>query len=425
MTQSAAVVNSESQSKRHSDIVPSNKTSIQVQSLKSNSPVLKNKNTNNVNGSGGVNGDSRKSLPFSLNKVSETQSLIGSDRSEGVKTDISVNEKNSNVNGQQKMVSVSNSGATLGPMADQKRFLSKSSDDIFRKPSGTAPQKTEVVKGKATKAASKVVMNADKQMIDLDSFTDRKNMLEELKKFDKPLKPSTGRTYTEKVTEVKLNLAKSGEKRSSANMEPKGSVIPVEQKVNILSDIKLGKKPSELRQTKAVNVKTEQSERNSVPKVSIKTSEDARVSQRVSPKMFDDLVKDIDSDKSEQSSEESPREAISLSQNKETVKNSLKPEETNTTSYLGQKNVNLPATGEVTIVEDKESTLSAENSEDSLSQSSGMSEEDDKFVTEFHFTGSQFKSPPATDTDPKKPSKFAYFIVRCKTSLVTKYFLEA
>ncbi|XP_053378096.1 uncharacterized protein LOC123530617 isoform X2 [Mercenaria mercenaria] len=391
VTQSAVAgrnsVNTADQSKRQSDIGTSNRTSISVQSLKSNSPVLRSK-ANDVNGSGNINGEKRQSLPLSVNDNNKTEnrSRLANE----------VND-NTNVNGQQKPVSVSNTGVSLGPMAEQRnKYLSKSSDNVFKKPSETAPHKPEVVKGKTSaKPVSKVVMNADKQMIDLDSFTERKNMLDELKKFDKTLKPSVARTHTEKVTEVKLNLAKSGEKRTSANMEPKGSVTPVEQTMNLLGDIKLGKKPSELKQT--MNVKTEQNGSNREIKdtresVKVET-ESTRASHNDSQtKKFDDLLKDVDSDKSEQSSDDSPRETVVVSKQKET---SIIPKvEKNTTpSDVGRRNGDIPASGEVTIEEAKASIPAVETSDDSLSQSSGMSEEEDKFVTEFHFTGSQIKTP--------------------------------
>ena len=362
------------ESKKRSDNGTSNRSSIQVQSLKSNSPVLR-RPANDINGSGNINEDFKKTLSMSLCKNDETENKTNL----GNKT-----SENSKVNGQQNNVSVSSTVVSLGPMSEQRnKFMSKSSDNIFKKPSETAPQKPEVVKGKvSSKPASKVVLNADKQMMDLDSFTDRRNMLDELKKFDKTLKPSATRSHTEKVTEVKLNVAKSGEKRSSANMEPKGPVTPVEQKVNLLGDIKLGKKPSELKQTKPP--KSEQNGNNN--DTGNKTNNAISVISQT--KQFEDLLKDTESDKSE-SSEDSPRETIIPSVQKQTA--------------------NIPASGEVTLDEVRGSSPLVEAGDDSTSQSSGMSEEDDKFVTEFHFSGSQFKAPSTEAAIPKKQGKSLFY----------------
>ncbi|XP_060557148.1 uncharacterized protein LOC132717647 [Ruditapes philippinarum] len=330
-------------SKKRTDNGTSNRTSIQVQSLSSNSPVLRSKAID-INGSSNINGDS-------------------------------------NGNGQKHNASVSNSVVSLGPMSEQRnKYMSKSTDNIFKKPSETASQKPEVVKGKvSSKPVTKVVMNADKQMLDLDSFTERKNMLDELKKFDKTLKPSATRTHTEKVTEVKVNIAKSGEKRSSADIEPKGPVTPMEKKVNLLGDIKLGKKPSELKQTKVPKSEQNGNNYDTVIKAVDNSKTDNKFDSQV--KQFDNLLKDSESDKSE-SSEDSPRETIVPSVKKQTA--------------------NISVSGEVTLDEVRGSTPVEEASDDSLSQSSGVSEEDDKFVTEFHFSGSQIKATSAQAAIPKK-----------------------
>jgi hypothetical protein len=287
----------------------------------------------------------------------------------------------SNGNGQKHDASVSNSVVSLGPMSEQRnKYMSKSTDNIFKKPSETASQKPEVVKGKvSSKPVTKVVMNADKQMLDLDSFTERKNMLDELKKFDKTLKPSATRTHTEKVTEVKVNIAKSGEKRSSADIESKEPVAPMEKKVNLLGDIKLGKKPSELKQTKVQKSEQNGNNYDTVIKAVDNSKIDNKLDSQV--KQFDNLLKDSESDKSE-SSEDSPRETIVPSVKKQTA--------------------NFPVSGEVTLDEVRGSTPVEEASDDSLSQSSGVSEEDDKFVTEFHFSGSQIKATSAQAAIPKK-----------------------
>lgn len=368
-----------------------------MQSVKSSSPVLQSKSSVSSNGINGVNGSKTSVVTSTVARLQIEDTGAGkmpqakANDSNGLSNSgvpVNGNKDNNGVNGSNKS----------GPIHEQSnKFTSKSMDNISK--TSTA-QKIDVVKGLQTKPASKVVMNADKQMIDLDSFTDRRNMLNELKKFDKELKPVAS-AKSDKVTEVRVNVAKSGEKRSSSNMEPKTPTTPG-NKANLFGDIKLGKKPSELKQVKVepeVNRNISQNDRikasDSMKRdnaIDVSTKAESRNDVQV--KQFDDLLKDVS--ESDSSNNDSPRD---------TTVNVSQPDMSGGLSILmnTKTDANYAASGEVTI-DDNKTNSTTDGSEDTQSQSSEYSE-DDSFVSEFHFSGSQMSAPAKETVVPKKQGR--------------------
>lgn len=356
----------EDQSKVNSDSAAVQKTTVQVQSLKPSKPVVE------INGSH-LNGEAKKDVKMKLE-----QSLGG-------KLDA---EQTRKAEDKMKPELMNNTNTHLGPMAGQKKFMSRSSDNVYQ--TSTEPPKPEVVKGKVPVKPKTVVMNADKQMIDLDSFTDRKNMLNELKKFDKVLKPSASSAHTEKVTEVKVNVAKPGDKRASGHGENDTDPNITEQKLNVLGDIKLGMKPSELKQAKKPVSKAE----DNTDGVNANTVKSVNENQKVSQtKLFDSLLEDV-GNQSESSAESSPREVT------ESVEVLEVP-----ASAPTLKSSRLPAFGEVTVSVEEGAEGVKDGEEENVEESPEevSDEEDDKFVTEFHFTGTNIKNrQTTTKAVPKK-----------------------
>ncbi|KAL4226512.1 hypothetical protein ACF0H5_014497 [Mactra antiquata] len=381
--------------KENNNVGNGNKPS--VQSGTSSSPVLTTKSSISTNGFTGVNGSENKNQAI-VNNSTEVN-VVNSSYTENK----SLKDKDVKTTSDSKTV-------THGPIHDQSnKYTSKSLDNLSRPT--TKAQQGEVVKGLQTKPASKVVLSADKQMIDLDSFTDRRNLLNELKKFDKELKP-VANSKSDKITEVKLNLAKSGDKRASSTLEEKVPTSQVVEKTKLFGDIKQAKKPSEIKQNTIEPKSEPKTDSKIVEKTDNKIVTKA-FNQGVSDKhvmfasklesrsdeqtkQFDDILKDVyDTDSTnDESPIDSPRENMT---------NFSKPfnDKENNVKKSSDTDNKIGASAEVTITEVKYNTAT-ESSEDSLSQSSELSEDEDKFVTEFHFTGSQILAPVKNTTKPLK-----------------------
>ena len=172
---------------------------------------------------------------------------------------------------------VNKTNVTLGPMASHKKFISTSTGNIHLNSvkSNIEKHKPEIVKGyQPVKPKSAIVMSHDKQMIDLDSFTTRKNMLAEIKQFDKELK----HTKTKDSGESKVNEIGSMSGGSYKVAEKNGESAA---KPNLMSEIKLSKKPSEI-----VNAREQ---KQTVRTENIKTTKDVGKESNKSSKVTFDL----------------------------------------------------------------------------------------------------------------------------------------
>ncbi|XP_052781664.1 POTE ankyrin domain family member J-like [Mya arenaria] len=371
--------------------VSNNKTLIKVQSLRPSGVNVKDRSEVN-----GANDDDINRLSFTEKKTIVNSAL--DDSTETIKPEsiesghatVMNGTAISNGNSDRKETKVNkdipadSKPKTLGPMADQQNKPTSKSLDSLQKP--------DVVKSnvKIGKPSSKVVMNADKQLVDLDSFTDRKNMLSELKNFDKRLKSAPSK---EKVTEVKLNLGQGNDseiKQEEKNVSNNNSST----KHGLLGDIKLGKKPSEVKQTKAENTSESRN---------LETNKNAN--DNLQAQLFDNLLDGVDnkSEGSDHSSNSSPRENIEafnvhkeedLSTRNDRDSNMVVSENTET---LQMEVANMATAGEITVGQSRMITTVPEESDDSRSQGSEMSQDDDRFVTEFSFPGI---SKPVNDQAP-------------------------
>ena len=192
-------------------------------------------------------------IQYDVNKTEITIDKADSNVKKGSKEseDLAVNGNHSVANETVKVIVNNNpvkANVNVGPMASQKKFISTSTGNLNADRSNIDKPKPEVVKGlQSTKPKSVLVMNADKQMVDLDSFTTRKNMLAEIKQFDKELKHTKTRDSREtKLTEIG---SMSGGSYKVAEKKSDQSV----SKNKLMNDIKQSKKPSEIKSTKDEN----------------------------------------------------------------------------------------------------------------------------------------------------------------------------
>ena len=176
--------------------------------------------------------------------ISEVDS--GKETTDNNVKDTAKSDKDPTVNGSHSVVkesvnvSVTSNANRLGPMAGQKKIsTSMGSLQDIDKP------KPEVVKGiQPTKPKSILVMSQDKQFMDLDSFTTRKTMLDEIKKFDKELKHTKTKDGREtKLTEIGSSSGGFYKVAERKSPEP-------DSRNKLMGDIKLSKKPSEIKSTK-------------------------------------------------------------------------------------------------------------------------------------------------------------------------------
>lgn len=365
------------------------KTLIQVQSLRSNSPRLQMGKVN------GANNDETNRLSFGEKKdiVSSALPLSHSASNlESLSPRTPVSNEPSFQNGKLGHVVMSKSRDDIdsvskpGPMEEQRNKFTSSSADNVSKP--------DVVKSsiKPTKPAARVVMNADKQMIDLDSFTERKNMLSELKNFDKQLKPvqqSTG------VSKVKVSIGEKQEnKDSKVKSEPnKVNGEQTNPRSGFLGDIKMAKKPSELKEAK-------------VPKDAQQTEHktNSLSSSENQAKLFDDLLKGVNSDSDGSSStDNSPREEVVYEPQKVKLEQEVKVE-----IPKGVDREVAPSS-EISFAGMRQVTTIQEESDDNGTEDS---EEDDRYVSEFQFPGKAGKSQSSTEATSKQKQGKRKFVFR-------------
>ena len=366
-----------------------------------------------------------------LSNVNRSQTFAGVDTKrmsnglqyDGNKTDFTLGKESSNinkentksdktpaVNGNHSVVKetvkipVTSNPNSLGPMASQKKFLSTSTGSLqdLNKP------KPEVVKGlQPTKHKSILVMSEDKQLMDLDSFTTRKNMLDEIKKFDKELKHTKTRDSRDtKLTEIGSSSGgfyKVAEKKSE---EP-------DHRNKLMNDIKLSKKPSEIKSAKEEqvvnkNIKSETKDSNkdynkvSKVKVDIKPAKEQihpeaanRNKQSVEIKMeankdavsqlqkFDDLLDTVDG------------ESISYEKQKQDEKLPV-------VTVIDQPREVVTEKGDATTTETGQITNESESSADDRSDAS----EDERYITKF-----QFHQPKVKEDILSKPHKKGKFYI--------------
>ena len=355
------------------------KTMIKVQSLKQNSPRLQigDKNAPSNDELNKLSFGDKMGIVSSALPLSHSASNLENLRSESPRTPVE-NESKSFTNGKLGHVVTSKSRddistvTKVGPMEEQRNKFTSSSADNVSKP--------EVVKSsvKPVKPASKVFLNADKQMIDLDSFTDRKNMLSELKGFGKPLKPVQ---QSSTVNQVKLGY----EERNGigVKVEEGGSNKvnggPANPKSGLFKDIQLAKKPSELKETKAeIRKVNEKANEKDVTK-----AKDKDVTKVDDPtKLFDDLLKGVNSETDEsESSEYSPREEVTFEPIKVKFVQEEKEDIVKIPTVVDTKSAPL---SEISFAGTRQVTTIEEESEDNGTEES---DEDDRFVTEFQFPG--------------------------------------
>jgi len=352
------------------------KTTIQVQSLKPNTVVVKH--DSDVNG---ANDDINK-LSFDEKKVIVHSAL--DETAETLKPELNSAEETNVQNGHnfketvnvEKSIDAKNTtNVSMSTPYKESNTLSESEEN---KP------KPEVVKSSVSfsKPSSKVVMNADKQMLDLDSFTERKNMLSELKTFDKQLKSVPNK---ERLTEVKVSVDKNS---SSENVSTESENKP--SKSALFGDIKLAKKPSEFKQQQNVDAAPES-------KKTVKTESEVADEQS---RMFDNILSDVynASSDSESSENSSPREGGNSPRTNDNTYN-----ETNDTgaddkgaqnidsSSVASGGVYLAGAGEITVSPPRGITTVIEESE-----GDEVAPDDDRFVTEFSFPGVASLSRPKT-----------------------------
>lgn len=373
------------------------RTTIQVQSLKSNSPRLKETEVN------GANNDEINRLSFGEKKdivstalpLSRSASNLENLNRESAK---SISDTKPAVNGRVSFEApVRSTNETIkpvesvpkpGPMSEQRsKNISVSADNV---------SKPDVVKSSinSAKPSAKVVINADKQMIDLDSFTDRKNMLSELKKFDKQLKPVQ---HASNVTEVKLSLGKEFDNKNSGinGKEVDTNGDKANSKNALLSEIKLAKKPSE---TKEVNPVKQDKQKQNIPK---STGSENQVD------LFNDLLKAVDSGTdSSESANSSPREY------EQKTKVEVKALKDGGKAVGEPKNTVVPEVAQVSEIsfsKPRNVTTIEEESEDN----DETEEDDDRFVSEFQFPGKPANtkiSPDGKSVTQKKGKFHLHFI---------------
>lgn len=363
------------QSSTRSSAPSSTKTMIKVQSLKSNSPRMTDVEHDSANN------DATNRLSFGEKKNIVSTALPLSQSANSLET-MSLrspvdSQPKTLVNGKDNgdITSKSNtkinktvdSAARTGPLEQQSaKVISRSADNVSR---------PEVVKSgvKPTKPAARVVMNADKQMIDLDSFTERKNMLSELKNFDKQLKPIQA---SKAVTEVKLGFGKeNGDSGKDMDTDPGDKEGKANSRSAFLNDIKQAKKPSEVKEPKQA---VKPSEVKNIQKVSSDKQE----------KLFDDILKGVDSgSESSESANDSPRDDKPVNQTNDSFKIEIKSLDKNedvAKDYPSNSHKDVAPVSEVSYMAARNVTTIQEENEDT---DENESEEDDRFVSEFQFPG--------------------------------------
>ncbi|XP_052283896.1 uncharacterized protein LOC127880612 isoform X2 [Dreissena polymorpha] len=366
------------------------RTMIKVQSLKTNNPVKVNKAEIN-----GANNDDINRLSFDAKKDIVSHALPSMQDTTSCQPVLENVSQIAVSNSQQiKDISSQNSGATNGYASepDLKATLVMSvtedvkdnlADNKLTKDSAQAAnlnglqhEQPEVVKSseKPSKPASKVVLNVDKQLIDLDSFTERKNMLSELKKFDKHLKSVPVKSDAVSEIKVAMNASKPDE---DIKQEPHGFEVDVRSKSALFGEIKAVKKPSD----NSVSSKT--SKTNGPSSNSKTNSENDKNDQA---KQFDSLLDDMDADSADLN--KNPEKETQDDVNTDIEQNIVIIKDTDTgileahNPLMVQK---IPASDEITAPQWRTIDTVKEESDDCVSQTSDMSTDDDRFVTEFSF----------------------------------------
>ena len=277
------------------------------------------------------------------------------------------------------------SSTTKGPLANQNnKFLSKSSDNVFSQSSNKLDDK-EVVKGNVSNNKPMIVMTADRQYLDLDSFTDRKNLLSELKSFNKDLKPVAKTDPQTKDHAIEQPKLVKGFGFDNVKQDNKTSV----QKISLLNDIRLGKKPSDVKNGEVENTHNKVTAKDKVQKTvpgDINKTKNANVYKGVHEV---ENIKSID-----------------------TVIDNVR--ETDEAQAL---------TSEITVTNEKEALPGSSQSEDSESQSSELSEDEDKFVSEFSFPQKQTVPQTSVKTAPPIAKQGRYNSFEFSHSLLLVNFL--
>ena len=303
-----------------------------------------------------------------------------------------------------------NKSVNLGPMASQKKFISSSTGNLLHSEKSNIDRpKPEVVKGlQPTKPKSVIVMSHDKQMIDLDSFTTRKDMLAEIKQFDKELK----HTKTKDSREGKLTEIGSMSGGSYKVAEKNGETS---SKNNLMDEIKLSKKPSEIVNAKEqkVTVKTDTKENKDIRKETSKstkvtidlqpTKEQTKVESKVESKSkesldtvdsqmqkFDDLL-NVDDEK--------------ISSLKKSTQNEVLP----SVSMIDEPRDVITDPGQAARVGERKII---QEPEESTREETEVGE-DERFVSEFQFPQPKVKVKEVTQTKQVKKGKSTKIIICC------------
>ena len=356
-----------------------------------------------------ANGDTKRlsnGLQYEAGKTGNSVDIDKSNNKEtGSDKKVPIPKESAKVSGVDK---ANKTSVTVGPMASQKKFISTSTGNIHlnSEKSNIGKPKAEVVKGfQPAKPKSVVVMSHDKQMIDLDSFTTRKNMLAEIKQFDKELKHAKTNDSGEG------NLTEIGSMSGGAyKVVEKNGDSAVQN--NLMSEIKLSKKPSEIvnaKQQKHTD-KTEKVETKDVKKESsnsskapldkhpareqIKTVSKVETPSTVGVDMvdsqmqkFDDLLNVNDDDE------------VSLH------KKATQDEKLPSVSTIDEPREVISDPKQTTAIEEKEMNPDQDKSTKKGSETG----DEERFVTSFQFP--QMRAKEVTQTKPVKKGKLTKIVI--------------
>ena len=311
-------------------------------------------------------------------------------------------------------VSVTSNGNRLGPMAGQKKIsTSMGSLQDIDKP------KPEVVKGiQPTKPKSILVMSQDKQLMDLDSFTTRKTMLDEIKKFDKELKHTKTKDGREtKLTEIGSSSGGFYKVAERKSPEP-------DSRNKLMGDIKLSKKPSE--------IKSKKEEKTVINDVKLETNNSGEKDTKHSK-----FTVDVRSTKEQihpeavSGNKNTPNIEINVSTDKDTASQMQKFDDLLNTVDVKDKSEGVKQAEELPVVsvidvprdrvtEKGDATTAGQISNTSESSADDTSDvsEDERFVTEFKFQQPEVKEK----NKPHKKGRNDFFHYANEFSLEIHWF---